>query len=335
MKTKLICIEGIPGSGKSSTAQYISRKLGELGYKHKWWYEEELGHPVYVYTDAASAMQTVTDLTGGNYRDVIRRALERWERFAELAAESDEIIIVDGCLLGYLTWSLFPNNVPEAEITDYVMEVERIIRILNPCLIYFYQDDLRAAMSKIIARRGSGAEKHMLERVSQSQYGISRGLAGFEGMVAYWQNYRVIMDRLYDLLQLPKLRIENHMGDWPAYYRRIHAFLGIEAGEDACDSMADLEKYAGSYSYTDSAGCDQVCSVQWEAGKLIVDGLPQVWTRTALLPNKNAIDFDVASLPFKIRFLLNPVYAHMQLHMTGPALLDGSGDCMAARINTG
>jgi thymidylate kinase len=101
LNTKLICTEGIPGSGKSSSAQFLSRTLDQLGHRNKWWYEEVVGHPVYVYSDTASAIQIVNDLSNGNYRHVIVKALNRWEQFAEYVDSSDEVIIIDGCLLGF------------------------------------------------------------------------------------------------------------------------------------------------------------------------------------------------------------------------------------------
>lgn len=333
LETKLICIEGIPGSGKSSTAQFLSRMLDELGCPNKWWYEEELGHPVYVYSDSDSVQQVVNDLTGGKYRDVIVKALNRWKQFAEYVASSDETIIIDGCLFGYLTWSLFPNNVAEAEITTYVREVEMIIKELNPCLIYFYQDDLNAALSKIMKRRGSDTEKFMIDGITQSHYGKTHGLTGFGGVVAYWQQYRKIIDNLYELLQVQKIAIENHEGHWPTYYHQITEFIGIEAAEQVPDSGPNLHNYAGAYSYTDQNGNVQICTVQWESGKLIVDGLPHVWKRTELLPIQGA--FDVASLPLRIRFLSGSEDNNLELHLSGPALLNGTADCIATRISSG
>lgn len=52
--SKLILIEGIPGSGKSTITQAISINLEASGIKHKWWYEEERGHPVYMFHDEPS-----------------------------------------------------------------------------------------------------------------------------------------------------------------------------------------------------------------------------------------------------------------------------------------
>jgi thymidylate kinase len=154
--TKLILIEGIPGSGKSTTAQYISSKLRHKGYLHKWWYEEEQGHPIYVFDNYDKLKVIVDDLSDGNYKKIIEMALKRWEEFVESVKRSPEIIIVDSSLFGYLTWSLFPYEVPKNEIIQYVKDVERIIKPLNPFLIYFYQEDIGAALKQICNRRGGG-----------------------------------------------------------------------------------------------------------------------------------------------------------------------------------
>jgi hypothetical protein len=52
------------------------------GYEHKWWYEEEQGHPVYIYHDYETMQKIVDDLSNGNYRKVIDMALKRWHEFA-------------------------------------------------------------------------------------------------------------------------------------------------------------------------------------------------------------------------------------------------------------
>lgn len=378
MKTKLICTEGLPGSGKSSTAQFVSRELTRLGIRNRWWYEEELGHPAYVYDDAASAGRIVDDLNNGRYRDVIAKALLRWERFAQDAEASDELIVIDGCLLGYLTWSLFPINVAESEISAYLESVETIIERLDPCLIYLYQDDVEAAIRKIMTRRGPAFAQFMIERASESPYGKARGLSGYEGAFAYWKNYRAVMDRLYGHMQIAKLKIENHLGDWPVYYRRIKDFLGLEGviGDEAATRCAvtsrddaathvaaaardeaatrgeaiaqvpagdetaaqdgapvyDFQAYAGSYSYTDARNHERTCTVQWVSGALFVDGLPEIWTNTRLLPNPDGT-FDVASLPYTIRFTPDAAYPGMHLQVSGPDLLDGTAVCVARRIS--
>jgi hypothetical protein len=74
-------------------------------------------------------------------------------------------------------------------------------------------DDLEAALRKIIKRRGSYTEIFMIKNSSESLYGKTHELIGFDGLVEYWKQYRKVMDHLYDQLQISKLKIENHLSD--------------------------------------------------------------------------------------------------------------------------
>src|SRR5687767_5330975 len=43
----LVLVEGLPGCGKSTTAQFLARQLRRAGYRARWHYEEETPHPVF------------------------------------------------------------------------------------------------------------------------------------------------------------------------------------------------------------------------------------------------------------------------------------------------
>lgn len=253
IECKLIFLEGIPGSAKSTTAQFISHNLSESNIPHKWWYEEEKGHPVYAYDNYESMIQVVDDLSNGNYREVISMALGRWEEFSISVQSSNETIIVDSCLFGYLTWSLFPNNVPNQEIIDYVLEVERIIRKCNPCLIYFYQNDVSEALKKICDRRSGNTES------------------------VYERNEEPI-------------------------------------------SHQYLQRFVGKYTAESEVRID--CSLYYEDGKLIADGLPQVWARIPLIPRASNM-FDIESLPLQVSFEEDKEGNIIRMHLSGSPLFDG------------
>lgn len=119
-KTLLLLIEGIPGSGKSTLAQFLTHTLTRSGVACRWWYEEEKGHPLYVFHDLASLQQTIDDLSAGRHQAVIEAALEKWRAFAQNLQTSEHIVILDGCLFSYLTWSLFPLDIPDGEIQRYL-----------------------------------------------------------------------------------------------------------------------------------------------------------------------------------------------------------------------
>lgn len=56
--TRLIFVDGMPTSGKSTTAHLITRQMQRAGFDVDWHYEEEPEeiHPVHVYGDLSSAV---------------------------------------------------------------------------------------------------------------------------------------------------------------------------------------------------------------------------------------------------------------------------------------
>lgn len=334
--TRLVLIEGLPGSGKSTLAQVLLRRLTACGVPATWWYEEQKGHPVYVFHDAASLHQVIADLRDGLYRQVVAAALDTWRAFARDVCASDRVIILDSCLFGYLTWSLFPNNVPVEDIHAYLAEVEGIIRPLKPGLIYFYQDDVAGSLRRICDRRGSAIERAYTENATGSAYGKSHGLRGFAGMVDFWTAYRAITDAAFAAIDCPRLAIENSAGDWPTYQRQAFDFLDLPLSDanlplptDEAVPPGGLERFVGLYRGTDG-NKSLTCAVSLEDGHLLVDGLPETWPRNRLLPTPRQGIFDVASLPFEVIFA-EGASGRITLTAQGPELLGGKVDCTLMR----
>ena len=109
---RLILFEGMPGSGKSTAAQALTRALRAEAVAARWWYEEQRTHPIFGFEAPADVRAVVDELRQGQFEPVIARALTRWSAFVEFVQESRTVAIVDGCLLGYLTWTLFWADAP-------------------------------------------------------------------------------------------------------------------------------------------------------------------------------------------------------------------------------
>jgi thymidylate kinase len=319
-RTKLILVEGLPGSGKSTLAQWIAWQAVEQGTAIRWWYEEAAGHPVYAFDDLASLRRVVDALAGGRYGLVVEAALEQWARFAAGVRAGEEAVIIDSCLFGYLTWSLFPFEVPEGKIAAYVAAVAQAIAPLDPVVIYLRQDDVAHSLRRMCARRGAEMERSYIERATGSPYGRSRGLAGFTGMASYWTAYRDLTDRLFADLACPKVAIETTAGDWAAYQRRALAFLDLVPVAEPQVTPAKLADYCGRYRGV--AGVGDSCEVIAEGQSLYVDGLPEVWRRTRLLP-RGAGEFAVESLPIAARFTPDSA-GRMRLEVTEAPMLGGA-----------
>src|SRR5690606_30063486 len=69
-ETRIIFVEGIPGSGKSTVAQKLSFHLQSCGYKSRWHHENDRNHPAIRVGTSAE----------WDFRNIERR-LRDWERF--------------------------------------------------------------------------------------------------------------------------------------------------------------------------------------------------------------------------------------------------------------
>jgi hypothetical protein len=151
-------------------------------------------------------------------------------------------------------------------------------------------------------------------------------------MVTYWQDYRVLADEALERTSFPKLAIENSDGDWSFYNSQILLFLGLDEMYKDTVSHKYLQSFVGKYvAEYDSS---QACCLFLEADKLVVDGLPQVWRRTTLIPRTSNV-FDVQSLPFQVEFEEDITGNILQMHLTGTIqLAEGPVDSKFRKVDS-
>src|SRR5438067_10670331 len=86
MRVPLVFVEGVPGAGKSTTAQFLARQLTRHGRSARWFYEEQVPNPF------------VPEIDPADYRDwhhFIDLRVERWRAFARDATRSTETLVAD------------------------------------------------------------------------------------------------------------------------------------------------------------------------------------------------------------------------------------------------
>lgn len=327
--THLILIEGLSGSGKSTMAHYLSRQLTLHNIEHTWWYEEDKWHPLYPFHDMSSLQKVLDTLATENYRLIIDAAIELWKRFADSVQASNSLVILDGCLFGYLTWTMFPFDIPIAEIQAYLARVEKILRPLNPYLIYLYQNDLAFAIRRKVQRREI-EEEPLVRQAVESAYGKRQNLQGFDGMISYWTEYRRFTDTIFSTLEWAKLSIENSASDWLNYQQQVLHFLDVSALPELSLSTEILDTFTGTYSCVED-DVKYVCTVKRVQDHLFLNGIPYIWPTNRLIAILPLI-FEVDSFPYKVQFIEDANGAIYQMFMTGPDQLFHSVDCVFTRI---
>jgi hypothetical protein len=220
IQTRLVIIEGIMGSGKSTTARWIAAQLEAAGLRALAITERVDPHPVRGTDGLDHWFQPWLDVTAKGLAD---RSLAKWRSFVADAQTAETIHALDGQLFhGDLT-NLFLMEATPAAIAAYCNTVSEIVRPLAPLLIYFYQSDVERAIRTIAAERGEEWVKYQVDWKLRAPYSRRLGLSGLDGLIALYKDYRALTDDLYSRLDFPKLAIDNSQQAWDAYYQQILA----------------------------------------------------------------------------------------------------------------
>ena len=84
---RIVILEGLPGSGKSTTAHLLRLHLQDVGLDARWWWEHEQPHPIFDY----SVIQEALD-DGLLQAGLFERAIGNWQKVVRKA----EWVVLDG-----------------------------------------------------------------------------------------------------------------------------------------------------------------------------------------------------------------------------------------------
>ncbi len=212
------------GSGKSTTMRHIAARCKELNIAVVAYHERSDPHPVRATDTVENWFKPWLELT---YRELATRGIARWARFVEQSRPRGVVSVFDGQLFhGDLT-NLFLMEAPESALEEYCSSVVERLLPLSPFLIYFYQRDIEAALQRICTERGEEWVNYQLNWKLQTPYSVRHGLVGMPGFIILYQRYRQLTDRLFEGLDIPKLKIENAQQAWSGYYAEIERALGL------------------------------------------------------------------------------------------------------------
>ncbi|MTI69187.1 MAG: hypothetical protein FH751_02885 [Firmicutes bacterium] len=260
MKNKLILIEGLPSSGKTTTTKMTHKVLNNLDINNKVFYEGDLDHPAdydgvsffsevefydllskykkerkliekiaikrqegyYIeykkriksYNDKFSddlinsfLKHDVYELTLDRHIDIL---LKSWERFRYNALNEENVYIFDCAFIqNPVTVTMIRDNAEKKVITEYIKELENIIKPLNPILIYLDQDDIRYSFKKVIKERPNKWLEFFIDYTLNQGYGKDNNLKGLDGIFKVLEERKKLEHELFDVLDIEKIIINN------------------------------------------------------------------------------------------------------------------------------
>lgn len=291
--TPLILIEGFPGSGKSTTAQWLARQWQVAGRTCRWLYEQQPDHPVV-------GIPVGADYTTWEEYFAYRR--ERWSAFTAKTAREHALTIMESALLQYPVFVTLRRGVAPETIVAFLRSVADIVRPLAPRLVYLKASDPETTYRGIIARRGGAALIETLlpayETGEPGEFFRVRGLHGFDGLLAYWREHNAVCERAVEVLELETLVVDPRDGDWPQRRAAIARFLGFTPRPDESPSTAELARYVGHYRVAWKGGVHD-CLVTLKDDRLVINGV--LWPDNTLLWRDDSV-FEAESWPFEVVF---------------------------------
>ena len=215
IETKLILLEGLPCSGKSTLSRHLEKEFLKNGYaakSHKEIYED---HPVII-----------------NYRvpysvDEGERYLEQWAEFAERKHELDRIDLIDNRFwIGpgvFLIYSGFAVD----DLLKLNLRAIEILKPLDPVLIHFRHTSADEGIRRICQVRGEKWMNRLLKRDLVFPWYQNRGIKDFEGYLEFWRYWGNVTDKLWNRCPFRKLALTDAYDDWEGNYERVYEFFDL------------------------------------------------------------------------------------------------------------
>lgn len=212
MKTNLIIIEGLPGSGKSTTAAMIAKELEKKGKQAVCVDEGVPDHPA--------------DYPDYGFPDFIterKMILEKWSSFVK-EADKDTVYVFNCIYLqNPMCETMMRFGMKEAASRSYIAEITELIKPFNPIIIYIDLPDVKAAIDRVLEERGTDWLNAVIDYHVSQGYGKQNDLHGYEGYI------RCLEER--------KIREHHILQELDIDYFTISQYTGVEELAELFDSV--------------------------------------------------------------------------------------------------
>jgi thymidylate kinase len=224
LDTRLIIVEGVMGSGKTTLSKTIARRLRQQGCPAKHVPESFREHPTSVTRTLTHWQKIWIEHTSETF---IIQSLYNWRAFVTEALATKKVYVFDGQVFHGDMTGLVIANTPRTQIIDYIDQLIALILPMRPVFIYLYQTDVAWGLERTATKRGKRFLQRQAEWKVDSPYCLERGYEGIPGLFQLYREYRELTDDLYMRLTIPKLAIENSAGLWAQDEHQVLTFLGL------------------------------------------------------------------------------------------------------------
>ncbi|KAA3662348.1 MAG: hypothetical protein DWQ04_13740 [Chloroflexi bacterium] len=213
IKTKLILIEGLPGSGKTTTCKFLGAHFLEQNVDCRWYLETDDVHPI--------------DCDSIKLKELSNKLPPLWRSFVEQVLDEDFLAVIESRLWQNTALFMFMSEYPVEEIVELHQTVWKELADLAPSLIYLHQPDVEKAMKRLLQERDRKLVEKDIHFTSKYPWFQNRGLSDLDGWIAFFNEWQAVAEILYNDFPYRKKRIKNAHEDWVGAYKQMINFVKL------------------------------------------------------------------------------------------------------------
>ncbi len=300
---RLILIDGMCGTGKSTTAQKLNEQFSLCSIPHRWMHEEITEHPIRNGEFTKGDLQTPEGMKI-NVDDMIKS----WEALVETIVNSGEIYIMEGCFLQAIC-RYFSGSVYSIEETlSYFKCVLDILLKANTLFVYLWSPNVKTTLEHLYPIRGTWW-KNLILKPEEKYFHMCQYT---DEHTAYqtWELYQKISNDVFEMYSGSKLKIDAPVGSWNGHTQKIMFHLELPYLSLPPIIIENPQQYCGVYTKIVN---DEKRNIEIRYDSLN-DTLYAIgfWPYMKLLP-KAINSFEMESFPITLSFNCNNSIKSVQI----------------------
>ncbi|MEW4491103.1 hypothetical protein AB1L42_23710 [Thalassoglobus sp. JC818] len=236
-KSKLILVDGMPGTGKSTLSQFILLEMRARGQTTRWWHEESPDHPLRLFFDP-QRYQT--------QREYFDDVIIRWHSHLQRLEHTGGVEVFDVSILQNHVRSLLIFDCHRNQILDLIRKIEEVIHNFDAVFVYSKPFDIAENFRTIVAKRGKELLNLWVAAHDNYPFTKNRQLSGYTGFIAFWEEFDEISDRIFEQLSISKLRQVVTEENWNTRKSELLNYLDIPLSQ-ASALATSLSRFEGRY----------------------------------------------------------------------------------------
>ena len=219
---RLIVIEGMIGSGKTTTATGVGAWLAGRGENVRVFCEGAADHPIRTRAEDRLRARPGAGRGAAADRPGVYAAVQ-WRRLAERCLRGGPTIIIESSFLQNSVMPAFIDGAPARTVEEIFTQIVRQAAPARPLLVYLRPADIAAAIARVHRTRGDPWSSRNVAFVENSPWARRRSLRGQDAVVQLYQAWEPVVTQLYGRYPFPKIMVTDPQHDWQATLTRICA----------------------------------------------------------------------------------------------------------------